>query len=79
MIEQVAPFEDPEVYEVGESFMLQNGYVRAEFNADGMLEGITTIDDRKKDQVKLVSMRKKWQPLQIIIVRIRPNKNCSKY
>jgi hypothetical protein len=41
--------------------MLQNGYVRAEFNADGMLEGITTIDDRKKDQVKLVSTRKKCQ------------------
>jgi hypothetical protein len=37
--------------------MLQNGYVRAEFNADGMLQSITTIDDRKKDKVNLVSSK----------------------
>ena len=42
------------MYEVGETFMLQNGYVRAEFNKDGILQTITTIDDRKKEKVNLV-------------------------
>ena len=37
------------------AFMLQNGYVRAEFNKDGLLQAITTIDDRKKEKVNLVS------------------------
>jgi hypothetical protein len=45
------------VYEVGESFMLQNGYVRAEFDKNGILQTITTIDDRKKEKVALVSLR----------------------
>ena len=35
--------------------MLQNGYVRAEFNKDGLLQAITTIDDRRKEKVNLVS------------------------
>ena len=39
---------------MGESFMLQNGYVRAEFSKDGILQTITTIDDRKKERVNLV-------------------------
>ena len=43
------------MYEVGETFMLQNGYVRAEFDKDGILQTVTTIDDRKKEKVNLVN------------------------
>ena len=43
------------MYEVGETFMLQNGYVRAEFDNDGILQTVTTIDDRKKEKVNLVN------------------------
>jgi alpha-mannosidase II len=53
---QVAPFEDAEVYEVGETFMLQNGYVRAEFDSNGFLQSVTTIDDKIKTDVKLQFM-----------------------
>ena len=53
----MAPFEEPEVYEVGETFMLQNGYVRAEFSPDGLLQSITTIDDKIKSPVNLEFVR----------------------
>ncbi len=53
---QVTPFEEAEVYEVGDTFALQNGYVRAEFNADGFLQSITTIDDKVKTPVSLKFM-----------------------
>ncbi len=41
------------MYETGEAFSLQNGYVRAEFSADGLLQTVTTIDDKIKTDVKL--------------------------
>ena len=50
---QVTPFEDAEVYEVGDTFALQNGYVRAEFNANGFMQSITTLDDKKKTQAEI--------------------------
>ena len=53
---QVTPFEDAEVYEVGEDFALQNGYVRAEFNANGFLKTITTIDDKIKTSMDIEFM-----------------------
>ena len=43
---QVSPFEDAEVYEVGEAFSLQNGYVRAEFTPEGYMTTLTTLDDK---------------------------------
>ena len=53
---QVTPFEDAEVYEVGEDFALQNGYVRAEFNANGFLQTMTTIDDKIKTPMNIEFM-----------------------
>ena len=53
---QVAPFEDAEVYEVGDTFSLQNGYVRGEFNANGFLQSITTIDDKIKTPAEIQFM-----------------------
>ena len=53
---QVTPFEDAEVYEKGEDFALQNGYVRAEFNANGFLQSITTLDDKIKTPMSLEFM-----------------------
>lgn len=50
---QVAPFAEAEVYEVGESFQLQNGYVRCDFSSDGFLQTLTTIDDKIKTDMKL--------------------------
>ena len=35
---QVAPFDEVQVFEQGEAFKLQNGYVRADFSKDGILE-----------------------------------------
>ena len=32
---QAPPFEEAQVFETGEDFSLQNGYVRAHFNKDG--------------------------------------------
>ena len=53
---QVAPFEDAEVYEVGENFALQNGYVRAEFTPSGFLTTITTLDDKVKTKAEIEFM-----------------------
>ena len=41
---------------VGEDFSLQNGYVRAEFNANGFLQTMTTIDDKTKTPMSLEFM-----------------------
>ncbi len=51
------PFSSIEVFERGDAFTLQNGYVRAEFDPDGMLQKITTLDDKKETQVKLEFVR----------------------
>ena len=54
---QVAPFDEVEVYEQGEDFGLQNGYVRASFDPNGMLQSLTTLDDKVKTDVKLEFVR----------------------
>lgn len=54
---QVAPFDEVEVYEHGEEFALQNGYVRAAFNKDGLLQSMTTLDDKIKTDMKLEFVR----------------------
>ena len=56
MLFVVTPFEDAEVYEVGDVFALQNGYVRAEFDQNGFLKSITTLDDKIKTQVGIEFM-----------------------
>ena len=43
-------------FKVGEDFALQNGYVRAEFNANGFLQTMTTIDDKTKTPMSLEFM-----------------------
>ena len=50
---QVSPFEEAQVFETGEDFSLQNGYIRAHFNKDGFLQDITTLDDKVKTELKL--------------------------
>ena len=50
---QVSPFEEAQVFETGEDFSLQNGYIRAHFNKDGFLQDITTLDDKVKTEMKL--------------------------
>ena len=50
---QVSPFEEAQVFETGEAFSLQNGYIRAHFNKDGFLQDITTLDDKVKTEMKL--------------------------
>ena len=50
---QVRPFEEAQVFEIGEDFSLQNGYVRAHFNKDGFLQDLTTLDDKVKTEMKL--------------------------
>lgn len=50
---QVAPFEEVDVFEVGDAFSLQNGYVRADFDANGFLQAVTTIDDKIKSKVEI--------------------------
>ena len=44
------------MYEVGDTFSLQNGYVRGEFNANGFLQSITTIDDKIKTPAEIQFM-----------------------
>ena len=41
------------MFETGEAFELRNGYVRASFDKDGMLQAVTTIDDGKTTKTKL--------------------------
>ena len=54
---QVTPFEDAEVYEVGDVFALQNGYVRVEFDPNGFMQAMTTIaDDKVKTKVQVEFM-----------------------
>ena len=50
---QVPPFQEVDVFETGEAFELRNGYVRASFDRDGMLQAVTTIDDGKTTKTKL--------------------------
>ena len=50
---QVPPFQEVDVFETGEAFELRNGYVRASFDKDGMLQAVTTIDDGKTTKTKL--------------------------
>jgi hypothetical protein len=50
---QVSPFVEAQVFENGEDFSLQNGYVRAHFNKDGLLQDLTTLDDKVKTDMKL--------------------------
>ncbi len=50
---QVAPFEQIHAFETGTEFSLQNGYVKADFDANGFLTAITTLDDKVKTNVKL--------------------------
>ena len=70
---QVSPFEEAQVFETGEDFSLQNGYIRAHFNKDGFLQDITTLDDKVKTEMKLEFIKvwnlKKaiwWQFLQFL-------------
>jgi len=50
---QAKPFDEPEVFETGAEFHLQNGYVRAKFSADGFLQEIETLDDKVKTKCLL--------------------------
>ena len=50
---QARPFEEAQVFEKGDDFTLQNGYVRARFNKDGFLQDLTTLDDKVTTQTKL--------------------------
>ena len=50
---QARPFEEAQVFESGEDFSLQNGYVRAHFDKDGFLQDLTTLDDKVKTEMKL--------------------------
>ena len=50
---QARPFEEPQVFESGEDFSIQNGYVRAHFDKDGFLQDLTTLDDKVKTDMKL--------------------------
>ncbi len=54
---QVEPFSSLEVFERGDAFTLQNGYVRAEFDPDGLLQKVTTLDDRQESPVRLSFVR----------------------
>ena len=53
MCSQVPPFQEVDVFETGEAFELRNGYVRASFDRDGMLQSVTTIDDGRTTKTKL--------------------------
>ncbi|CAB4066380.1 MAN2 [Lepeophtheirus salmonis] len=46
---QVKPFSDVGVFHQGAKFMLENGYVRTHFDENGILEAITTLDDKVKN------------------------------
>uniref|UniRef100_A0A0K2SXU0 Mannosidase, alpha, class 2A, member 1 [Echinops telfairi] n=2 Tax=Lepeophtheirus salmonis TaxID=72036 RepID=A0A0K2SXU0_LEPSM len=50
---QVKPFSDVGVFHQGAKFMLENGYVRTHFDENGILEAITTLDDKVKTDVRL--------------------------
>ena len=50
---QARPFEEPQVFESGEDFSIQNGYIRAHFDKDGFLQDLTTLDDKVKTDMKL--------------------------
>jgi len=50
---QVAPFNEVEVFKKGDNFKLTNAYVAAEFNNDGLLEAITTLDDGIRTKAKI--------------------------
>lgn len=54
---QVAPFEEVEVFEQGKEFGLQNGYVSAAFDENGLLQSLTTLDDKVKTDCKLEFVR----------------------
>ena len=54
---QVPPFQEVDVFKSGEAFELRNGYVRASFDKDGMLQAVTTIDDGKTTKTKLQFVR----------------------
>ena len=54
---QVAPFDQVEVFQVGEPFELRNGYVKIAFDADGFMQAYTTLDDNKKNDLKLEFIR----------------------
>ncbi len=54
---QVSPFSEVQVYETGEDFQLRNGYVKASFDRDGMLQSVTTTDDDITTQTKLDFVR----------------------
>ena len=74
---QVSPFEEAQVFESGEDFSLQNGYVRAHFNKDGFLQDITTLDDKVKTEMKLEfikvwNLKKAMHMIPILTVKPRP-------
>eukprot|EP00095_Tigriopus_kingsejongensis_P010888 maker-scaffold1216_size55193-snap-gene-0.9 protein:Tk10888 transcript:maker-scaffold1216_size55193-snap-gene-0.9-mRNA-1 annotation:"alpha-mannosidase 2" len=50
---QVAPFSEVVVVNEGTPFDMQNGYVKADFDSDGILQSITSVDDKLKTEVKL--------------------------
>ena len=50
---QARPFDEPQVFESGEDFSIQNGYIRAHFDKDGFLQDLTTLDDKVKTDMKL--------------------------
>jgi len=50
---QVIPFDSVEVSSEGSPFSLSNTYVTANFEANGLLESITTKDDEIKTQAKI--------------------------
>lgn len=46
-----------DVFAQGEAFSLQNGYVKADFGADGLLQAVTTLDDKVRTEVQLQFVR----------------------
>ncbi|TRY68325.1 hypothetical protein TCAL_04678 [Tigriopus californicus] len=50
---QVAPFSEVSVLQQGEPFDLQNGYVQAHFDANGILQAWTNLDEKQKSEMKL--------------------------
>ena len=57
---QARPFEEAQVFEAGEDFSLQNGYIRAHFDKDGFLQDVTTLDDKVKTEMKLEFIKVKF-------------------
>ena len=54
---QVDPFAEVEVFETGTEFSLQNGYIKAGFSPDGILQALTSLDDKQTTDVKLEFVR----------------------